>query len=125
MTALQVAKQADGAELIRMRRPSDWDHAEWCGWNGCDNITPGGYRERNRYVWGYQEAGAATMIGWRGACSRAHALAIWRAELEPERYCRCGHLESAHRAGRCDARIGITCLCREFVETRSNMAVNA
>ena len=40
---------------------------------------------------------------------------------EAERYCRCGHPQASHGANYCPARIGVTCLCSEFRETRSNM----
>ena len=64
-----------GAELRRMRRPNEWDWARRCGLEDCD--------ARCASVYGWCEAGATTMIGWRAACSRKHALAIWRRELEP------------------------------------------
>lgn len=38
-------------------------------------------------------------------------------------YCRCGHTQAAHNdGGNCWPRVGVTCLCVEFRETRSNMA---
>jgi hypothetical protein len=35
----------DCAELVRIRRPSDWDWARYCGWDGCAAT-----RERVRLV---------------------------------------------------------------------------
>lgn len=42
-------------------------------------------------------------------------------------YCRCGHTNYAHRIvpGTCLPRVGVTCVCREFRETRSNMRPSA
>jgi hypothetical protein len=64
-----------GAQLLRMRRPTDWDWARRCALDECSANCAS--------VYGWWEAGAATMIGWRAACSRKHALAIWRKELDP------------------------------------------
>ena len=64
-----------GAELLRMRKPGDWDWARRCALEGCQASCAS--------VYGWQELGAVTMIGWRAACSRKHALAIWRRELQP------------------------------------------
>lgn len=37
-------------------------------------------------------------------------------------YCRCGHLQSGHNdGGHCWPRVGVTCMCAAFRETRSNM----
>jgi hypothetical protein len=71
----------EGGELIRMTRPEAWDWARWCQEPGCENIRPAGYRAPCASVYGFQETDATTMIGWRAACSRKHALAIWRREL--------------------------------------------
>jgi len=68
-----VSEVDGGAELLRMRRPSDWDWARWCAWDECDATCAS--------VYGWQEPDAVTMIGWRAACSRKHSLAIWRREL--------------------------------------------
>ena len=42
--------------------------------------------------------------------------------MKPERYCRCGHPESAHHPEKgCSARVGVYCRCSRFQETRSIM----
>jgi hypothetical protein len=48
----------------------------WCAAQGCN--------EPCASIYGWWEAGAKSMIGWRAACSRKHALAIWRRELDPD-----------------------------------------
>jgi hypothetical protein len=74
MSMLHVMPQPDGSELIRMARPKDWDYARWCTEPACEAEC--------HSVYGWQEAGTATMIGWRPACGRKHALSIWHRELE-------------------------------------------
>ncbi len=74
MARVFVAIVDSGTELLRMRRPTDWDWARWCTLDECNASCAS--------VYGWWEAGAATMIGWRAACSRKHALAIWRTELD-------------------------------------------
>ena len=80
MAQLHVFVFPDGSELVRMARPREWDHAEWCAEPGCENLARGGYRQRNRNVWGWTEPGGG-FIGWRAACSKAHALSVWRRDL--------------------------------------------
>lgn len=78
--SLKVSTLPNGDELIRMPRPRDWDDFQWCQEPGCENLRRGA-RVPCASVYGYQEQGAATMIGWRAACSRKHALSIWAREL--------------------------------------------
>ena len=77
MTRLYISTLENGDQLIRMPRPRDWDHLRWCALEGCDQ-----QRECSS-VYGYEQVGASTMIGWRAACSRKHALAVWAQELAP------------------------------------------
>ena len=74
VTRLHITKFADGAELLRMHRPAEWDWARSCVWDDCGAPCTS--------VYGWWEAGAPSMIGWRPACSRKHALAVWRNELD-------------------------------------------
>jgi DUF2075 family protein len=64
---------ADGSVLCRMARPFDWDHMRWCAEPDCDKPCAS--------VYGWQDIGVG-WVGWRAACSRKHALAVWRRELE-------------------------------------------
>ena len=75
VTRLHITKFADGAELLRMHRPAEWDWARSCVWDRCGAPCTS--------VYGWWEAGASSMVGWRPACSRKHALAVWRNELDP------------------------------------------
>lgn len=63
-------------------------------------------------------------------CGRAFLLPHYNIPIhyvnaQPDTaYCRCGHTRDRHSAdgyGYCRARIGVTCLCNTFQETRSNM----
>ena len=74
VTRLHITKFADGAELLRMHRPAEWDWARSCVWDDCGAPCTS--------VYGWWEAGASSMVGWRPACSRKHALAVWRNELD-------------------------------------------
>jgi len=78
MSHLHVSTMPGGSELLRMVRPrsSDWDWTRWCAVQGCNKPCAS--------IYGWWEAGAKSMIGWRAACSRKHALAIWRRELDPD-----------------------------------------
>jgi hypothetical protein len=57
-----------------MRRPAEWDWARSCVWDDCGAPCTS--------VYGWWEAGASSMVGWRPACSGKHALAVWRTELD-------------------------------------------
>jgi hypothetical protein len=81
MSRLYETTYPNGDTLIRMARPTLWGHMRWCAEPGCENLKPGGWIVPNRNVWGYQRYGESTMIGWRAACSRKHAISIWQREL--------------------------------------------
>jgi hypothetical protein len=72
MARLFTYKLATGEELLRMKRPRSLDHAYWCAQPGCD--------KRCASVYGWVNADGG-FIGWRAACGRKHALAIWMLEL--------------------------------------------
>lgn len=72
MARLVTHKLATGEELLRMRQPMSWDHMRYCAHPDCDKVCT------SVYGWVAADGG---FIGWRAACGRKHALAIWALEL--------------------------------------------
>jgi hypothetical protein len=74
------------------------------------------------YVGAHQHSGETAQAIHTDACRHYTPDGATADEQRnaPLRYCSCGHIE---HAGACLPRIGVTCYCSTFRETRSNMTL--